>query len=75
MTTNVHHIDGENLLAHEIDDLLLRARGLVLVRDLLAERGIPRDEIDAHSAELERVRAQLVDTIRGSEGEHFGEAA
>jgi hypothetical protein len=67
MTTNVHHLDGEKLLAHEIDDLLLQARGLALVRDILAERGIPRDEIDAHSAELERVRTQLVDTIRGAE--------
>jgi hypothetical protein len=67
VTTNVHHIEGQNLLAHQIDDLLLQARGLALVRDILAERGIPRDEIDAHSAELERVRAQLVDTIRGSE--------
>jgi hypothetical protein len=66
MSTNVHHIDGENLLAHEVDDLLLQARGLVLVRDILAERGIPRDEIDAHSAELERVRAQLVETISGA---------
>jgi hypothetical protein len=65
MTMNVHYVEGKNLLAHEIDDLLLRARGLVLVRDLLAERGVPRTEIDAHSAELERVRAQLADMIRG----------
>jgi len=63
--TNVQHIDGENLLTHEIDDLLLRARGLALVRGLLAERGIPEPEIDAHSAELERVRAHLADLIRG----------
>jgi hypothetical protein len=62
---NVQHIDQEPLLAHEIDDLLLRARGLALVRDLLAERGIPGPEIDAHSAELERVRLQLADLIRG----------
>ena len=63
--TNVQHINSENLLAHEIDDLLLRARGLVLVRDLLAERGIPSNEIEAHDAELERVRAHLADLIRG----------
>jgi hypothetical protein len=62
--------DGENLLTHQIDDLLLQARGLVLVRDLLTERGIPREEIDSYDAELDRVRTQLVDTIRGS-----GEAA
>lgn len=75
MTTAIHHFDGENLLAHEIDDLLLRARGLVLVRDLLAQRGASPAEIEAHSNELERVRAELADTIRGSDHAHFGEAA
>jgi hypothetical protein len=73
--TTIHHVDGENLLAHEIDDLLLRARGLVLVRDLLAERGATRTEIEAHTDELERVRAQLADTIRGPEHEQVGERA
>jgi hypothetical protein len=58
--------DGERLLAHEIDDLLLRARGLVLVRDLLARRGATRAELEAHTDELERVRARLADSIRGS---------
>jgi hypothetical protein len=63
--TTLHYEDRENLLAHEIDDLLLRARGLVLVRDILAERGIPSDEIDAYSDELTRVRVQLADLITG----------
>ena len=75
MMTSIGHTDRENLLAHEIDDLLLRARGLVLVRDLLAERGATCTEIEAHSNELERVRAHLADMIRGSEEAHFGEAA
>jgi hypothetical protein len=75
MMTATRHTDRESLLAHEIDDLLLRARGLVLVRDLLAERGATRNEIEAHTVELERVRAQLSDMIRGSEEAHFGEAA
>jgi hypothetical protein len=72
--TVINHADRETLLAHEIDDLLLRARGLVLVRDLLDDRGAPRTEIDAHSDELARVRAQLADLIRGSD-QQFGEAA
>jgi hypothetical protein len=59
------------LLTHEIDDLLLQARGLVLVRDLLAERGATRSEIEAHSEELERVRARLASTIRGAAEEHL----
>jgi hypothetical protein len=58
------------LLAHEIDDLLLQARGLVLVRDLLAERGATPSEIEAHTDELERVRARLAHTIRGDADEH-----
>jgi hypothetical protein len=58
------------LLAHEIDDLLLQARGLVLVRDLLAERGATPSEIEAHTDELERVRARLASTIRGDADEH-----
>ncbi len=53
------------LLTHNVDDLLLQARGLVLVRDLLAERGATRDELDAHTRELERVRRLLADTIAG----------
>jgi hypothetical protein len=73
--TNVHYIDRENLLAHEIDDLLLRARGLVLVRDLLAERGATETEVEEHTDELARVRAQLADMIRGSDDDHYGEAA
>ena len=51
------------LLDHQIDDLLLRARGLVLVRDLLAERGASRGELDAHTEELERVRSELIHSL------------
>jgi phosphatidylserine/phosphatidylglycerophosphate/cardiolipin synthase-like enzyme len=73
--TVVHHTDRETLLAHEIDDLLLQARGLVLVRDLLDDRGATRAEIDAHNAELARVRAYLADLIRGAGERDYGEAA
>jgi hypothetical protein len=76
MTTDTHHhVHGEQLLAHEIDDLLLQARGLVLVRDLLAGRGASRTEIDAHTDELTRVRAQLAATIVGSEEAQIRDAA
>ena len=76
MITELHHTStASSLLAHEIDDLLLQARGLVLVRDLLAERGASRTEIDAHSDELARVRARLAATIAGAEESHFLDAA
>ena len=42
MSIAIQH-DTETLIAHDIDDLLLRARGLALVRDLLAERGAYHD--------------------------------
>ncbi|HZO96119.1 MAG TPA: hypothetical protein VFB42_01985 [Gaiellaceae bacterium] len=57
--------DAAALLDREIDDLLLQARGLVLVRDLLVRRGATQAEIAAHERELERVRARLADLVRG----------
>lgn len=53
------------LLSREIDDLLLHVRGLVLVRDILIERGASRAELDEHADELERVRDRLADLISG----------
>jgi hypothetical protein len=53
------------LVSREIDDLLLQARGLVLVRPILAERGASQDDLDAHTRELERVRARLASLVGG----------
>ena len=53
------------VLDPQINDLLLHARGLVLVRELLARRGASRAELDAHTRELERVQRELVEAIRG----------
>jgi hypothetical protein len=54
---------------HEIDDLVLHLKGLVLVRELLAQRGAGAEEIDAHSVEIERVRQRLASAVR-----HTGDA-
>jgi hypothetical protein len=54
------------LLSREIDDLLLHVRGVVLVRALLAERGVSEEELDAHTRELERLRRRLTLLIDGS---------
>jgi hypothetical protein len=54
------------VLDPQVDDLLLHARGLVLVRQVLAGRGATRAELDAHTRELERVRRQLVDVLGGA---------
>jgi hypothetical protein len=44
---------------HEIDDLLLHIRGLVLVREILKQRGASEAELQAHTEELERLKDQL----------------
>ncbi len=51
------------VLDRRIDELLLHARGLVLVREVLARRGATRAELDEHTRELERVRHELVEAI------------
>ena len=56
--------------AHEIDDLLLHIRGLVLVREILKQRGASAAELQAHTEELERLKDQLAQvavpaTVRG----------
>jgi hypothetical protein len=56
-------VEGAAVLNHQVDDLLLHARGLVLVREVLARRGASHDELDAHTRELERVRGELVATL------------
>jgi hypothetical protein len=52
--------------SNEVDRLLVRLRGLVLVRDLLERRGASRVEIDEHSAEIARVRWRLAGAVRTS---------
>jgi hypothetical protein len=56
-------VEDAAVLNHQVDDLLLHARGLVLVREVLARRGASHDELDAHTRELERVRSELVATL------------
>jgi hypothetical protein len=58
-------VSGSTVLDHRVDDLLLHARGLVLVRKVLAERGATPAELDAHTRELERVRSNLVQVLGG----------
>ncbi len=64
----VEVIDGQvvsggagGMSAREIDDLLLHIRGLVLVREILRQRGASAAELDAHTAELERLKDRLAE--------------
>jgi hypothetical protein len=47
--------------AREVDDLLLHIRGLVLVREILRQRGASAEELQAHTAELERLKGRLAE--------------
>ena len=47
----------------ELDDAILRLRGLVLVRGILEQRGASAAEIEEHSAEIERAREQLAQLV------------
>ena len=57
--------ETQALLDREIDNLLLDARGLALVRDLLVKRGATDEEIASHSRALARTRARLAELLRG----------
>ncbi len=48
------------LLDREIDNLLLDVRGLAVVLEILAARGVSDAELAAHRRELDRRRARLV---------------
>jgi hypothetical protein len=45
----------------ELDDLLLHISGLVLVREILRQRGATEAELDAHTTELERLKERLAE--------------
>ena len=57
------HVQGAAVLDRQVDDLLLHARGLVLVRQVLAGRGATPAELDAHTRELKRVQGRLVEVL------------
>ena len=48
----------------QVDDLVLRRKGLVHVRALLETRGVSPDELEAHSDEIARVRADLAERVK-----------
>ena len=47
-----------------LDDLVLRLKGLVLVRDLRERGHAGRDELELYDAEILVVRDQLADLVR-----------
>jgi hypothetical protein len=53
--------------SREIADTVLQLQGLVLVRAILENRGASAPEVEAHTAEIERVRERLAVLVRQSE--------
>jgi hypothetical protein len=54
---------GEQLF-RELDDLVLRLKGLVLVRRLRERRGADADELAMYRAEIDQVRERLAGLVR-----------
>jgi hypothetical protein len=53
---------------HEINDVLTQLKGLVLVQPILEARGVSSEELERHTDEINRVRAQLAELVRSSGG-------
>jgi hypothetical protein len=51
-----------------LDDLVLRLKGLVLVRELRQRARADGDELELYDAEIRRVRDQLADLVRSGAG-------
>jgi hypothetical protein len=56
----------ETFTQRRTDDLVLQLKGLVHVRALLESRGASSEELDAHTAEIARVRRKLAELVKGS---------
>ena len=69
MMTQTPGLHGQQnaLLDGTIDDMLLRLRGLVLVGDLLEQRGASAKKVEANIREAERLRAKLARLIGGDD--------
>jgi hypothetical protein len=60
----------------ELDDLVLRLKGLVLIRELRQGVSASDEELELYNAEIERVRDRLADLVRSSgDGTEFPAAA
>jgi hypothetical protein len=53
-------------LQRDVDDLVLQLKGLVHVRALLETRGASTAELDAHTNEIARIRAELANRVKFS---------
>ena len=52
----------------ELDELVLRLKGLVLVRDLRKKGHAEEEELELYSAEIARIRDRLANLVRNGGG-------
>jgi hypothetical protein len=52
---------------HQLDDLVLQLKGLVLVRKVREQRGADVEELTMYGAEIDRVRERLAGLIRAGQ--------
>lgn len=52
----------------EVEELLLRIKGLVYTRAILEERGANEAELEEHRREIERLRYRLAEVMSGAGG-------
>ena len=50
----------------ELDDLVLHLKGLVLVQGVRERSGADELELEMYGAEIDRVRAELAEFVRGA---------
>jgi hypothetical protein len=51
------------ITSEQVDDLVLQLKGLVLVRQIRAERGAEHEELAMYGAEIDHVRKRLASLV------------
>jgi len=57
-------MNGRGSRFQELDELVLRLKGLVLVREIREGRNADDKELELYSTEIERVRDRLADLVK-----------
>ena len=60
-----HSATRNGTLTNEVEELLLRIRGLIFARAILEQRGATEVELEEHRLELEHLRWRLASLMRG----------
>jgi hypothetical protein len=59
-----HAATRNGTLTNDVEELLLRIRGLIFARAILEQRGATEVELEEHRLEIERLRWRLASLMR-----------